>query len=84
MQIDLDKENAKHIETLNKEMGEVRDCIAGFQKDNAVAHENIYGKINNITEKIDDVLTRLRGLGYYLAGAVIILIISMVITNIIK
>ena len=27
-----------HIEVLNKEMGEIRDCIADFKTENATAH----------------------------------------------
>ena len=73
-----------HIEVANKEMGEIRDCISEFKRENAVEHTRIFESLKNQNIYISDIKDGITKLGWGLSASVIILIISIVITNIIK
>jgi hypothetical protein len=82
--IELDVENSKHIAILNDEMGKVKDGLTSLKTENAVQHEQINSKIDGYGRDVKDIKGALGRLGWGLVGSVVVLIISMVITNIVK
>lgn len=84
VKVDLETENAKHIAILNDEMGKIQGCIADFKQDNAVEHARIFESLKNQNIYISDIKQSITKLGWGLASSVIILIISIIITNLFK
>ena len=81
---DTIRENARHIEIQNKEMGELRDCLKDFKRDNAVEHTKLFESLKNINIYITDIKKSQTRIGWGLFSGTAILVVSIIITKLLS